>query len=266
MELEKHEYDVVVVGAGGAGLRAAIEAHESGARTRTAPHAPARKAPTSAAVRAPIQAFRSDRTSIGNTACAHGISNLTFGSQNWTSNQGFVLSSRASVSYVTGAHNFKAGIPNIEPGLDATSFFESTNCLYPFGTHIAVVEVDPETGHVTLRRYIAVDDCGRILNPLIVSGQVHGGKLVARALKSRGVGHLFTLSGGHLFSIYDGCRAEGIDIVDVRHESCAAFAAEGWAKVTREPGVAALTAGPGVTNGMSAIASALSSPVPKSWT
>ena len=56
---------------------------------------------------------------------------------------------------------------------------------------------------------------------------------------------LFTLSGGHLFSIYDGCREEGIDLVDVRHESTAAFAAEGWAKVTREPGVAALTAGPG---------------------
>ena len=56
---------------------------------------------------------------------------------------------------------------------------------------------------------------------------------------------LFTLSGGHLFSIYDGCREEGIEIVDVRHESTAAFAAEGWAKVTREAGVCALTAGRG---------------------
>jgi acetolactate synthase-1/2/3 large subunit len=85
---------------------------------------------------------------------------------------------------------------------------------------------------------------------------LHGGRLVARRLKAYGVSKLFTLSGGHLFSIYDGCRAEGIDIVDVRHEASATFAAEGWAKVTREPGVAALTAGPGVTNGMSAIASA----------
>ncbi len=84
----------------------------------------------------------------------------------------------------------------------------------------------------------------------------HGGRLIARRLKAHGVGKLFTLSGGHLFSIYDGCREEGIEIVDVRHESTAAFAAEGWAKVTREPGVCALTAGPGVTNGMSAIASA----------
>ncbi len=84
----------------------------------------------------------------------------------------------------------------------------------------------------------------------------HGGRLVARRLKAHGVSKLFTLSGGHLFSIYDGCREEGIEIVDVRHESTAAFAAEGWAKVTREPGVCALTAGPGVTNGMSAMASA----------
>src|SRR3712207_1237325 len=86
---------------------------------------------------------------------------------------------------------------------------------------------------------------------------LHGGRLLARRLKAHGVTKLFTLSGGHLFSIYDGCREEGIDIVDVRHEQAAAFAAEGWAKVTREPGVAALTAGPGVTNGMSAMAGAL---------
>src|SRR5437764_13801362 len=86
--------------------------------------------------------------------------------------------------------------------------------------------------------------------------QVHGGRLVARRLRAHGVTKLFTLSGGHLFSIYDGCREEGIDLVDVRHEASAAFAAEGWAKVTRTPGVCALTAGPGVTNGMSALGSA----------
>ncbi len=84
----------------------------------------------------------------------------------------------------------------------------------------------------------------------------HGGRLIAERLRAYGVSKLFTLSGGHLFPIYDGCRAEGIDIVDVRHEQSAAFAAEGWAKVTRSIGVCALTAGPGVTNGMSAIASA----------
>ena len=86
--------------------------------------------------------------------------------------------------------------------------------------------------------------------------ELHGGRLIARRLKAHGVSKLFTLSGGHLFSIYDGCREEGIEIIDVRHEQTAAFAAEGWAKVTREPGVCALTAGPGVTNGMSAMASA----------
>jgi acetolactate synthase-1/2/3 large subunit len=89
-----------------------------------------------------------------------------------------------------------------------------------------------------------------------VDTQVHGGRLVAQRLKAHGVTRLFTLSGGHLFSIYDGCRAEGIELIDTRHEQTAAFAAEGWAKVTRTPGVCALTAGPGVTNGMSAIASA----------
>ena len=87
--------------------------------------------------------------------------------------------------------------------------------------------------------------------------QVHGGRIVASRLAAHGVRKLFTLSGGHLFSIYDGCRAEGIDLIDVRHEQSAAFAAEGWAKATREPGVCALTAGPGVTNGMSAMAGGL---------
>ncbi len=84
----------------------------------------------------------------------------------------------------------------------------------------------------------------------------HGGRVVAKVLKSRGVTHLFTLSGGHLFSIYDGCKEEGIEIVDVRHEQTAVFAAEGFAKATRGVGVAALTAGPGVTNGISAMAGA----------
>ena len=87
-------------------------------------------------------------------------------------------------------------------------------------------------------------------------GAVHGGHLVARTLSSRGVTHLFTLSGGHLFSIFDGCRELGIGVVDTRHEQAATWAAEGWAKATRSAGVAALTAGPGVTNGMSALAGA----------
>jgi thiamine pyrophosphate-dependent acetolactate synthase large subunit-like protein len=94
------------------------------------------------------------------------------------------------------------------------------------------------------------------------AAEPHGGRLIARRLRQHGVSRLFTLSGGHLFSIYDGCQEEGIEIVDVRHEQTAAFAAEGWAKVTREVGVCALTAGPGVTNGMSAIASAQANHTP----
>src|SRR5262245_36131778 len=89
------------------------------------------------------------------------------------------------------------------------------------------------------------------------TAQIHGGRIVAKRLAANGASKLFTLSGGHLFSIYDGCREEGIDLIDTRHEQAAAFAAEGWAKATRTPGVCALTAGPGVTNGMSAMASAL---------
>lgn len=85
---------------------------------------------------------------------------------------------------------------------------------------------------------------------------VHAGRLIARRLKASGIDTLFTLSGGHLFSIYDGCRDEGVRLIDTRHEQTATFAAEGWSKVTRVPGVAALTAGPGITNGMSAMAAA----------
>jgi acetolactate synthase-1/2/3 large subunit len=84
----------------------------------------------------------------------------------------------------------------------------------------------------------------------------HGGDFAAAALLQAGVDVVFSLSGGHLFPLYDGCHKTGIRLIDTRHEQTATFAAEGWAKVTRRSGVAALTAGPGVTNGMSALASA----------
>ena len=89
-----------------------------------------------------------------------------------------------------------------------------------------------------------------------IGSKIGAGHLIARRLRASGIDTIFTLSGGHLFSIYDGCRAEGVRLIDTRHEQTAAFAAEGWSKVTRVPGVAALTAGPGVTNGMSAMAAA----------
>ena len=84
----------------------------------------------------------------------------------------------------------------------------------------------------------------------------HGGDLVAETLKAHGVDRLFTLSGGHIFPIYDGMHRRGMRIVDTRHEQAAAFAAEAHGKLARTAGVCALTAGPGVTNGMSAITSA----------
>ena len=85
---------------------------------------------------------------------------------------------------------------------------------------------------------------------------LHGGLLVAKMLKQEGVEVVFTLSGGHIAAIYDGCVREGIRVMDTRHEQVAVHAAEGWAKVTRTPGVALLTAGPGVTDGITGIANA----------
>jgi acetolactate synthase-1/2/3 large subunit len=84
----------------------------------------------------------------------------------------------------------------------------------------------------------------------------HGGDLIAETLKAHGVDRVFTLSGGHIFPIYDGMHTRGMRIVDTRHEQAAAFAAEAHGKLARTAGVCALTAGPGVTNGMSAITSA----------
>lgn len=92
--------------------------------------------------------------------------------------------------------------------------------------------------------------------------EASGGQLAAEVLRRFGVECCFTLSGGHLFPIYDGCVQVGIDLVDTRHEQTATFAAEGWAKVTRRLGVAALTAGPGVTNGVSAMTAAASNGTP----
>jgi carbon-monoxide dehydrogenase large subunit len=70
------------------------------------------------------------------------------------------------------AWNLPAGV---EPGLEASAFYDPTNFTYPFGTHVAVVSVDADTGEVRLLRYVAVDDCGTVINPMIVEGQVHGG-------------------------------------------------------------------------------------------
>jgi acetolactate synthase-1/2/3 large subunit len=85
----------------------------------------------------------------------------------------------------------------------------------------------------------------------------HGGELALAALRGHGVKEIFTLSGGHIFPFYDACVKQQLAIYDVRHEQTATFAAEGMAKLTRRPGVAVLTAGPGVTNGVSAMTTAM---------
>src|SRR6266496_844951 len=86
----------------------------------------------------------------------------------------------------------------------------------------------------------------------------HGGDLALAAARAHGVERMFTLSGAHVFPLYDAAvKSEpAMPIVDVRHEQTAVFAAEATAKLTRRPGLAVLTAGPGVTNGVSAVTSA----------
>jgi carbon-monoxide dehydrogenase large subunit len=73
------------------------------------------------------------------------------------------------------AHIAREIPPDTEPGLSATYFFEPKNFTFPFGTHLVVVEIDRETGDIKLLRYVAVDDCGKVINPLLVDGQLHGG-------------------------------------------------------------------------------------------
>ena len=81
-----------------------------------------------------------------------------------------------SFAEVANAAHRAASIPDgFEPGLSATASFEPKNFTFPFGTHVCVVEVDRETGDVTFLRYVAVDDCGKAINPLLVDGQIHGG-------------------------------------------------------------------------------------------
>jgi carbon-monoxide dehydrogenase large subunit len=101
-----------------------------------------------------------------------------------TPGRGMNLQQVAFAAYVP--HKYPTGL---EPGLEATSFYDPSNFTWPFGTHVAVVEVDPETGVIKLRRYIAVDDCGRVINPLLVDGQIHGGLAqgIAQALYEEAV-------------------------------------------------------------------------------
>ena len=95
-----------------------------------------------------------------------------------------------------------------------------------------------------------------------VGERFQGGRLAARAFAAEGVDAVFTLSGGHVMPVYEGCRLEGVRVVDVRHEQSAAHAAEAWGRVRRTAGVAVVTAGPGVTGTLTAVANALAGQAP----
>jgi carbon-monoxide dehydrogenase large subunit len=137
-----------------------------------------------------IGTFGSRGTAVGGAALFYALQDLKakmkkFGamlldSDNVVLNGGSCIDENTgkSVSFgemAVAAYHAKRLPPNTEPGLVSTHFWEPPNFTFPFGAHIVVTEVDRETGAIDIRRYVAVDDCGKILNPLIVDGQVHGG-------------------------------------------------------------------------------------------
>lgn len=98
---------------------------------------------------------------------------LEFADGKWTvmgTDKSITFGDVALTAYVP--HDYPEGL---EPGIDFASFYDPSNFTYPFGAHIAIVEVDPDTGKVTLQRFVAVDDVGNVINPMIVDGQIHGG-------------------------------------------------------------------------------------------
>lgn len=139
-----------------------------------------------------IGTFGSRGTAVGGTAMYKSLEKLR---AKMTTIAGFILkekpdklelangkiatkNGKKSLSFhevVGAAYTAKTLPPGIEPGLEATTFFEPPNFVFPFGTHVCVVEVDAETGDVKLQKYVAVDDCGNVINPLLVDGQIHGG-------------------------------------------------------------------------------------------
>jgi aerobic carbon-monoxide dehydrogenase large subunit len=101
------------------------------------------------------------------------VDDLTYAEGKWTVNgtdKSIGFGDVSLTAYIP--HNYPAGL---EPGLDFSSFYDPANFTYPFGCHIAIVEVDIETGKVKVNRFIAVDDVGNVINPMIVDGQIHGG-------------------------------------------------------------------------------------------
>ena len=118
------------------------------------------------------------------------------------------------------------------------------------------VGTEPEVPRKTRSRSIAHG----IIAPMAES--VQGGRLVAQALAAHGVDTIFTLSGGHVMPVYEGCRLEGIRVLDVRHEQAAGHAAEAWGRDRRTAGVALVTAGPGVTGVVTPVANSFAAQTP----
>src|SRR5579875_1680354 len=92
--------------------------------------------------------------------------------------------------------------------------------------------------------------------------RIHGGEMLVRALEREGVGQVFTLHGGHLDAIFDACLRHSLRVIDTRHEQAAAHMADGWARTTGRPGVAIVTAGPGVTDAVTGVANAYMDSIP----
>jgi carbon-monoxide dehydrogenase large subunit len=151
-----------------------------------------------------IGTFGSRATAVGGTAVYFALQDLKakikrFGalmleSEDVTLEGGACTCNRTgksvTVAQIAGASYRAMKLPaNTEPGLVSTHFWEPPNFAFPFGAHIAVTEVDRETGEIEVKRYVAVDDCGNIINPLIVAGQVHGGVVqgLGQALFERAV-------------------------------------------------------------------------------
>src|SRR5438477_253679 len=111
--------------------------------------------------------------------CARNRRSFVNRANTWESGRSVNFTDAVSAAYM--ARNLP---PGMEPGLDATRFFEPSNFTFPFGTHVCVVEIDEETGEPKIAKYVAVDDCGNVINPLLVEGQVHGGLVqgIAQAL------------------------------------------------------------------------------------
>ncbi|HKE29379.1 MAG TPA: xanthine dehydrogenase family protein molybdopterin-binding subunit [Bryobacteraceae bacterium] len=143
-----------------------------------------------ASVQYGIGTFGSRGTAVGGAALYYALQDLKaklkkFGAMLLKSDA-VTLTGGACVNDQTGesvsfaemagaAYGAKRLPPDTEPGLVATRFWEPPNFTFPFGAHVVVTEVDRDTGQIEIRRYIAVDDCGKIINPLLVAGQVHGG-------------------------------------------------------------------------------------------